>query len=136
MGFTETGFPFFNDSSTAKQTAIVRKTSSEVTFIDPSPIISFRNFPRSDAVASRIEEKIRKLEQYYDRIISCRVVVQAPHRHNTKGKLYQVHIHLGLPGDDIVVGKDSAKDHSHEDVYIAVRDSFEALRRQLNPSGS
>tara|TARA_A100001388_G_scaffold129087_1_gene95576 strand:+ start:760 stop:1125 length:366 start_codon:yes stop_codon:yes gene_type:complete len=93
--------------------------------------ISFRNFPRSDAVASRIEEKIRKLEQYYDRIISCRVVVQAPHRHNTKGKLYQVHIHLGLPGDDIVVGKDSAKDHSHEDVYIAVRDSFEALRRQL-----
>ena len=67
-------------------------------------IILFRNFPRSDAVASRIEEKIRKLEQYYDRIISCRVVVQAPHRHNTKGKLYQVHIHVGLPGDDIVVG--------------------------------
>ena len=93
--------------------------------------ISFRNFPRSEAVASRIEEKICKLEQYYDRIISCRVVVQAPHRHNTKGKLYQVHIHLGLPGDDIVVGKDSAKNHSHEDVYIAVRDSFEALRRQL-----
>ena len=58
-------------------------------------------------------------------------MVQAPHRHNTKGKLYQVHIHLALPGDDIVVGKDSAKDHSHEDVYIAARDSFEALRRQL-----
>ena len=93
--------------------------------------ISFRNFPRSEAVAARIEEKICKLEQYYDRIICCRVVVQAPHRHNTKGKLYQVHIHLGLPGDDIVVGNDSAKDHSHEDVYIAVRDSFEAIRRQL-----
>ena len=93
--------------------------------------ISFRDFPHSDAVETRIEEKIRKLEQYYDRITSCRVVVQAPHRQHTKGTLYQVHIHLCLPGEDIVVGNDSAKDHSHEDVYIAIRDSFEAVRRQL-----
>ena len=93
--------------------------------------ISFRNFPRSDAVVSRIEEKICKLEMYYDRIISCRVVVQVPHRQQTKGKLYQVHIFVSLPGDNIVVGNGSARDNSHEDVYIVIRDSFEAVRRQL-----
>ena len=93
--------------------------------------ISFRDFPHSDAVEASIQQKIDKLEQYYDRITSCRVVVQAPHRQHKKGKLYQVHVHLSLPGDDIVVGNDSSDDHSHEDVYIAIRDSFEAVRRQL-----
>lgn len=93
--------------------------------------ISFRDFPHSDAVETRLHEKINKLEQYYDRITACRVVVQAPHRHHHKGKLYQVHVHLSLPGEDIVVGRDSAEDHAHEDVYVAIRDSFEAVRRQL-----
>ena len=97
-----------------------------------SPLkISFRGMKRSDAVEERIREKVQKLEQYYDRIQSCRVVVEAPHRHHSKGQLYCVRVDLTLPGEEIVVAHEKPGDHAHEDVYVAIRDSFEAARRQL-----
>ena len=40
-------------------------------------------------------------------------------------------ISLGLPGAEIVVGHDPLKNHAHEDIYVAVRDAFDAVRRQL-----
>jgi len=93
--------------------------------------ISFRNFEHSDAVEARVLEKIAKLETFYDRIVGCSVVVEAPHRHHTKGKLYHVHIMLTLPGGELSVNRDPHDDHGHEDVYVAIRDAFEAARRQL-----
>ncbi|MAF49505.1 MAG: ribosome-associated translation inhibitor RaiA [Rhodospirillales bacterium] len=93
--------------------------------------ISFRNFEQSDAVEARIREKVDKLEQYYDRITNCQVVVEAPHRHHQKGKLFHIKIMLSVPGDEVVVTRDPKDAHSHEDIYVAIRDAFEAVRRQL-----
>ncbi len=93
--------------------------------------INFHDVDHSDAVEARIREKVEKLEQYSDRIIGCRVTVEAPHKHHHKGKLYTVKIDLTLPGGEIVVAHDNHDDHAHEDVYVAIRDSFEAMRRQL-----
>ena len=93
--------------------------------------ITFRDISHSDAIESRIREKVQKLEKYHDRITSCRVVVEAPHRHRHKGMLYHVRVDLTLPGDEIVVARDPKADQAHEDVYVAIRDSFEAMRRQL-----
>lgn len=93
--------------------------------------ISFRNIEASPAVEERVREKVAKLEQYHDRITSCRVVIEAPHRQHHKGKLYHVSIDLTLPGEEIVVARDPKDDHAHEDVYVAIRDAFEAMRRQL-----
>lgn len=95
--------------------------------------ISFRDISHSDAVEERIREKVEKLEQYTDRITSCRVVVEAPHRQQTKGNLFHIRVDLTLPGEEIVVARDP-DDHAHEDVYIAIRDAFEAVRRQLKKS--
>ena len=95
--------------------------------------ISFRDISHSDAVEDRIREKVAKLETYTDRIISCRVVVEAPHRQPKKGTLYHIRVDLTLPGEEIVVDRDP-DDHAHEDVYIAIRDAFEAVRRQLKKS--
>ena len=95
--------------------------------------VSFRDISHSDAVEDRIREKVDKLEQYTDKIISCRVVVEAPHRQHTKGKLYHIRVDLALPGEELVVARDP-DDHAHEDVYIAIRDAFEAVRRQLKKS--
>ena len=92
--------------------------------------ISFRDFPHSDAVENRIKEKVSKLEQYYNRITACRVVVEAPHRQHHKGKLFHVRVNLSLPGEEIVVDHDP-DNHAHEDIYVAIRHSFEAVRRQL-----
>ena len=94
--------------------------------------ITFRDMEPSAAVEARIREKATKLEQYYDNIISCRVMVEAPHGHKHQGKLFQVHIDLGVPDRELVVTHaHHHKDHAHEDVYVAIRDAFDAMKRQL-----
>ena len=59
------------------------------------------------------------------------VVVEAPHRHSHKGKMYHVRIDLSLPGREIVVGREPEQNHAHEDVYVAIRDAFNAAVRRL-----
>jgi ribosomal subunit interface protein len=95
------------------------------------PQITFRDIPPSEAVEARIRERIEKLSRFHDRITSCHVVVEAPHRHQHKGKIYTIRIDLVVPGGEIVVNREPGANHAHEDVYVAIRDAFNALRRQL-----
>jgi len=93
--------------------------------------LSFRNMDPSDAVEVRVRERVDKLETYFGRINSCRVVVEAPHRRHHKGKIYHVRIEIGVPGRTLIVDRDPGQHHAHEDVYVAIRDAFDAARRQL-----
>lgn len=93
--------------------------------------VTFRNMDRSDAVEARVRERAAKLERFFEHVTSCRVVVEAPDRHHRKGKLYHVRIELGVPGKELVVSRHPKAKHAHEDVYVAVRDAFDAARRQL-----
>ena len=93
--------------------------------------ITFRDIPHSDAVEAAIREKAEKLHQYFDRIIACDVVVEAPHTHHNKGVLYHVRIDLTVPDEELVVSRSHDDKHAHEDVYVAIRDAFDAMRRQL-----
>lgn len=93
--------------------------------------ISFRNMDRSASVEDRVRERAEKLETYFGRINSCRVVVEAPQRRHRKGRLYRVRIEVGVPGKDVVVSRHPQDNHTHEDVYVAVRDAFDAAQRQL-----
>ena len=92
--------------------------------------ITFRDMDASDAIETAIREKAAKLEQFSE-IMSCRVVVQMINKHQQKGTMYKVSIDITLPSAEIVVSRDHGVDHSHEDVYVAIRDSFDAARRQL-----
>ncbi|MFO1058330.1 MAG: HPF/RaiA family ribosome-associated protein [Dongiaceae bacterium] len=93
--------------------------------------ISFRDMDPSPAIEARIREKAAKLEHFFERIVSCRVVVEARNRHQRSGRLYAVRIDLRVPGAELVAGHGHARDHAHEDVQVAVRDAFEAIGRQL-----
>jgi len=93
--------------------------------------ITFRDIPKSDAVEADIREKAAKLDQFYDSIMGCRVIVEAPHGHHHKGKLYHVSVDLTVPDGELVVNRDPSGRHAHEDVYVAIRDAFDAIRRQL-----
>jgi len=97
--------------------------------------VSFRNMDRSEAVEARVREKAEKLEKYFDHLTSCRVVVEAPERRHHKGKLFHVRIELGVPGKDLIVNRHPKDKHAHEDVYVAIRDAFQAARRQLEDHG-
>lgn len=93
--------------------------------------ITFRGFPHSDAVETDIRERVQALEQFYDRIVGCDVAVEAEHHHHQQGNLYHVRIHLGVPGKDLMVSREHHEKQAHEDVYVALRDAFDALKRQL-----
>jgi cold shock CspA family protein/ribosome-associated translation inhibitor RaiA len=87
--------------------------------------------PPSEAIETNIREKAVKLDSFYDRIMSCRVVVEAPHRHHRKGKLYHVRVDMTMPGGELVINREPSKRAAHKDVYVAIRDAFDAARRQL-----
>jgi ribosomal subunit interface protein len=96
-----------------------------------APSITFRDIDSSEAVESKLRKRIDRLERYSSEIISCQVVVETPHRARKKGKIYKVSIDLTVPGDEIVVNRNPEDNHSHEDVYVAIRDAFDAAERQL-----
>ena len=93
--------------------------------------ITFRDIPRSDAVEAKIREKAAKLDEFYDQIMACHVVIAAPHGHHHQGYLYHVRIDLTVPNGEIVINRDPKEHHAHEDAYVAIRDAFDAARRKL-----
>ncbi|MGP1677924.1 MAG: HPF/RaiA family ribosome-associated protein [Burkholderiales bacterium] len=88
--------------------------------------ITFRNFPPSEAVEARIRAKAAKLEEFHPRITSCHVVVEELDRHRHQGRQFTVRVDLRVPGHELVVDRDH-----HEDVYVALRDAFNAAGRKL-----
>lgn len=111
--------------------------------------ITFRNMPPSDAVAARVQEEADKLDEFYPRITSCRVIIEAPHRHHKCGEKFHVRIELGVPRANIVVRHEPSL-HSavqrgaeeewekhleahpqYKDINIVIRDAFKAARRRL-----
>lgn len=93
--------------------------------------IVFRHLDHSDAVSSRIKERAAWLERFHGRIISCRVAVDAPHRHHHTGNLFQVRVNLRVPGGELVTGRTPARHGAHKDIYVAIRDAFDEARRLL-----
>ena len=117
--------------------------------------ITFRDMPPSPAIEDNIRERAAKLDSLFDGIMSCRVTVEAPHRRHHKGKAYVVRIDMTVPGGELVVNrapkrleaakashpdeleKDLAESHepskhaAHEDIYVAIRDAFNAAGRKL-----
>lgn len=88
--------------------------------------ITIRDVEHSEALETHIRDKVKKLEEFFQNIMSCRVVVEMPHKHHHQGKQFNVRIDIGVPGSEIVVNHD----HS-EDVYVALRDAFDAAKRRL-----
>lgn len=93
--------------------------------------ITFRHMDPSPAAETRIREEAANLDKFCDNIMSCRVVVEAPHAHHHQGKLYQASIDLTVPGKEFVVNHGHHQDHAHEDIYVAIRDAFREMQRQL-----
>lgn len=85
----------------------------------------------SSAVETRVNELTQHLGVFSDRIQSCRVVVDSPHRHHHQGKVFNVKVQLELPGEDVVVDMERPQRDGHEDVYVVLRDAFDAAKRQL-----
>lgn len=93
--------------------------------------VIYRNMKASPSVEAATLRHAAKLGRKYERIVSCRVTVEAPHRHHRKGRLFLVNVELVVPGREITTKGAGANKHAHEDVNIALRDAFAAATRQL-----
>jgi len=85
----------------------------------------------SPALEAAIRERSEKLEKFCADMIGCHVIVETPHKHHHKGNLYDIRIVVTVPGQEIAVRHTPDAQHSHEDAFVAVRDAFDSMRRQL-----
>ena len=93
--------------------------------------ITFRGMDRSEAVEAEIRKHVDSLEHFCDRITSCHVTLELPHRHKTHGKQFEVRILVVVPRRELVVSHRPGRDETHTDAYLAIRHAFKAMRREL-----
>jgi len=117
--------------------------------------ITFRNLAPSEEIEKRIRKKVEKLGLFYNHLLSCRVTVETPHRHHRKGRSYAVRIDLAVPENELVIrhttnrlaitrrtsankaelqlheSHEPSKHAAREDLYVAIRDAFDAAGRKL-----
>jgi ribosomal subunit interface protein len=85
----------------------------------------------SPAAEVRVRELAAKLERFHERITSCRVVIDAASHRQHQGNLFAVRIDITLPGRELFVDSERDARAEHTDLYVALRDAFDAARRQL-----
>lgn len=97
--------------------------------------ITFRHMQPSPALEARARELAGRLDRFYDAITSCRVVVSTAPAHRRKGGPFSVKIDATLPGGEVFACSEHASTGAHADAYVALRDAFEDLRRQIADYG-
>lgn len=93
--------------------------------------IVFHNLEQTDALADAVQKRLEKLERFCDQIINGRVVLDSPHNHHHKGKVYSVSIEIHTPQLEVRVNQEQHDKQAHEDLYVAIRDAFNVAERQL-----
>lgn len=91
----------------------------------PTEIV-FAHLPRSDALEAAIHRRVEHLSQYCADLHACRVVVEHTQRHTHQGRPFEVRVEARIHGMDLV-----ANHSRHEDVYVALREAFHDMTRQV-----
>ena len=93
--------------------------------------IVFHNIEQSTSISDAVNKRISKLQRFCDRILTGRVVLDSPHNNHHKGKVYSVGLEIHTPSKEVRVNQEQHDNHAHEDLYVAIRDAFNAAERQL-----
>jgi len=89
--------------------------------------IKFLHMRRMTSLERDITERVQDLQSLHGRIIGCHVSVEVPHHSHQTGNNVEVRISVAFPGGLVVTRKGS----SASQPTTAIRQAFEALRRQL-----
>ena len=93
--------------------------------------ITFRNLDPSQAMEADIRKRAEKLAKCYNGIIGCRVAIEAQHKRHQRGNHYHVRVDVTVPGRELVASREPDEHHAYTDIYVAIRDAFGMMRRQL-----
>jgi hypothetical protein len=86
---------------------------------------------RNDTVEKSVRDEFAKLRQQHDHIMYCGVVVDAEPARPHGCRRYSLRIDLAIPVEEIVVHHRGPISPSDDDFRAAVREAFEAARKQL-----
>jgi RNA polymerase-binding transcription factor DksA/cold shock CspA family protein/ribosome-associated translation inhibitor RaiA len=92
--------------------------------------ITFRNIAKSQEMEDIILAHASKLNEFYDRVIRCDVVVELPHKHHRKGNALQVRVDVTYPGGEIIVSR-APERWADQSFTTVVGEAFDAARRQI-----
>jgi cold shock CspA family protein/ribosome-associated translation inhibitor RaiA len=88
--------------------------------------ITTRDVVLAPADERAIRDAAAHLETFWDRITSCRVLVEVPRRRGRTGRLYNVRIDLDLPGGEVVIRR-----QPRDTLLTAVQEAFKAAQRRV-----
>lgn len=113
--------------------------------------VTFRGVEHSDALEADIHSCVTWLEQFHTGIVSCKVLVEVPHRHRQHDRHFHIRVTVTVPGRPAIVvshepavrstlrnGGDDPAHHKQHDVHeefrdphVAVHKAFDIASRQL-----
>ena len=93
--------------------------------------ITFRDMEATAEIEREVRERAAELGKYFQHIIGCRIVIEAPSPHHRHGQHYRVRLEVSVPGHELVANRDPVGASSHADVYPAIREAFDAVEREL-----
>ena len=100
--------------------------------MEVAPEITFRGLVKSDEITDYIPRWCLKLDDLHPRVVSCRVAVEKEPEDQLSGSPYRVRVVVRVPpGKELVGRREPGQGEPHEPLTVAIRDAFEAARRQL-----
>jgi hypothetical protein len=112
--------------------------------------ITFDGLKHSNILEAKIRERVGWLEQFYPRIVGCRVLVEVPHRHHHRGRHFHIRVDIAVPGGGAIVVSDTPSLHrtgraigetahrkkseidgAMRDASMAIHQAFDIARRRL-----
>lgn len=89
--------------------------------------IAVRNVEDSETARALVRKCVDKLEVFYNRITSCRVMIEVPQRFPAGTPIaYNVRVDIRVPREEIVI-----KRQAHPELHTAIQEAFDAAGRRL-----
>lgn len=93
--------------------------------------VTFRGFTSSKPLQKHIADLADRLDDLYDGIVGCHVVVEAANTKHRHGNPFRARVDLSIPGRSICAESEHAERTNAMSVYEALSDAFDRAERQL-----
>lgn len=91
--------------------------------------IRFIGLEPSEAVEAAARTRAEKLDRFRPDIMACRVTIELASKHQHQGRAFAVRVDVTVFGHELSVHR-----VHDEDVYVALREAFDDMKRQLQDS--
>lgn len=99
--------------------------------MDVPPAIAFRDVAPTDRLKERILDRIDGLEDVYDHLVSCRVMVEDTTPGRSTGSVFRVRLDLGVPHHEIVVDHKANHGGQPRSAEQVLDEAFDRAQRRL-----